>query len=403
MREVSFPGQYCRCQELSNVPRCNKSVIAEKKFTVHEAPLVLTVHLKRFSPMGRKIGHHIKYDDHFSLRPAMSEGQHGPSYLLYGVICHAGGGPNSGHYYAHVKASDGRWYEMNDESVTMSRGPPVGLKNAYILFYIRDKGQALEAAITKLSNHPPIHPKVGLVVGMKKRKILLSDNEDDGEDKGVKAPRPFIGPQLSSPLPESDSRRQVANTIDPQADLVKKKIEAASKKPETALSSLSQYCESEEEDEGDGRERAAGESIPILASQTTAPSPSLSSLSPLSSPPRPPPQSSSPSRPPITVSAASFYATSSKQKAEGKLKLDESGKKRKSQDNEKDVDLKDYARTPLYVGSPKFGGPMNGGEHFSRKLSSGGNPYNRLSGGNNLRADRLPPHQKYGNRRRHII
>ena len=43
--------------------RCKKPVSADKQFTVHEAPMVLTVHLKRFSPMGRKIGHLVKYDE----------------------------------------------------------------------------------------------------------------------------------------------------------------------------------------------------------------------------------------------------------------------------------------------------------------------------------------------------
>jgi len=71
--------------------------------------LVLTVHLKRFSPLGRKIGHHVDYDEHLSMQPYMSEDQFGPTYSLYGVICHAGGGPNSGHYYAFVKGGGDLW------------------------------------------------------------------------------------------------------------------------------------------------------------------------------------------------------------------------------------------------------------------------------------------------------
>ncbi|KZT29259.1 cysteine proteinase, partial [Neolentinus lepideus HHB14362 ss-1] len=117
--------------------KCKKAVIAHKRFTVHDAPLVLTVHLKRFTPLGRKIGHPLKYEERLSLQPYMSDGQYGPTYSLYGVICHAGGGPNSGHYYAYVKASDDKWYEMNDDSVTPHHGTPVNVKNAYILFYMR--------------------------------------------------------------------------------------------------------------------------------------------------------------------------------------------------------------------------------------------------------------------------
>ncbi|KDQ64359.1 hypothetical protein JAAARDRAFT_94004, partial [Jaapia argillacea MUCL 33604] len=117
--------------------KCKKSVIAEKQFTIHDAPLVLTVHLKRFTPLGRKIGHLVRYEERITLRPAMSEGQFGPWYSLIGVISHAGGGPNSGHYYAHVKAGNGQWFEMNDESVSRHHGVPISLKNAYILFYMR--------------------------------------------------------------------------------------------------------------------------------------------------------------------------------------------------------------------------------------------------------------------------
>ncbi|KAJ7072734.1 hypothetical protein C8F01DRAFT_972368, partial [Mycena amicta] len=124
--------------------KCKKLVIAEKRFSVHEAPMVLTVHLKRFTPMGRKLKHLIKYEERLSLKPYMSDGNHGPNYSLYGVICHAGSGPNSGHYYAFVKSGSGQWTEMNDEMVTNVQ-TPTDLENAYILFYLREKGQALDA------------------------------------------------------------------------------------------------------------------------------------------------------------------------------------------------------------------------------------------------------------------
>ncbi|KAF9443321.1 cysteine proteinase [Macrolepiota fuliginosa MF-IS2] len=113
--------------------KCKKHVNAEKRFTIHEAPPVLTVHLKRFSPLGRKIGHHVTYDEHLNLQPYMSKDQFGPMYTLYGIICHAGSGPNSGHYYAYVKSRLGKWHEMNDEVVSGLSGPPVNKKMAYIL------------------------------------------------------------------------------------------------------------------------------------------------------------------------------------------------------------------------------------------------------------------------------
>jgi len=125
---------YLRGADKYKCEKCKRRVVASKRFTIHEPPLALTIHLKRFSPLGRKMGHPVRYDERLSLSHAVSDGQYGPSYSLYGVISHAGSGPNSGHYYAHVKAPNDLWYEMNDDMVTRRSGPPTNLKSAYILF-----------------------------------------------------------------------------------------------------------------------------------------------------------------------------------------------------------------------------------------------------------------------------
>lgn len=46
---------------------------AEKNFTISEAPVVLTIHLKRFTPTGRKITELIKYPEVLNLGPAMAD------------------------------------------------------------------------------------------------------------------------------------------------------------------------------------------------------------------------------------------------------------------------------------------------------------------------------------------
>ena len=242
--------------------------------------MALTIHLKRFSPLGRKIGHPVRYDDRLSLAHVMSEGQYGPSYSLYGVISHAGSGPNSGHYYAHVKASNGHWYEMNDDSVTRHATPPTNLKNAYILFYMRERGQALQAAVTSGSQWQPVTPN-DVKNKIKKRKI--SDADVDA-DAGEKRNRPFIGPIL----PSSTAPKPVSSVLparDPQADILKKKIEAASKptlpKPSNALLSLSQYDEDDDtEDIGEPVEASSPTPKDALPIPLTSITPSIPSIPP---------------------------------------------------------------------------------------------------------------------------
>lgn len=53
--------------------RCKKLVNAEKQFTIDKAPLVLTIHLKRFTPTGRKVSGLIKYPETLNLKGYMSD------------------------------------------------------------------------------------------------------------------------------------------------------------------------------------------------------------------------------------------------------------------------------------------------------------------------------------------
>lgn len=299
--------------------RCKKHVNAEKRFTLHDSPVVLTVHLKRFSPLGHKIGHHVQYDDHLTLQPYMSQGQYGPEYSLYGVICHAGGGPNSGHYFAYVKSKAGRWFEMNDESVSPCSAP-LGKKNAYILFYLRNKGQRLDTVVKSLTPSTP-NMKPGVVGAMKKRKAM---DDEAGEDQGTKVSKPFIGPVLPSPSPAKDGqtpdpKRQKLNGLDPQASLVNKKIQDARKVTASgALTSLGDYASDSDDDEPE-KEGVRGKSSPREpSSPTRSPQPSSSM------PPPPVPPSSASSSSPSTVAPLNFYSSSNSS----------SGNKRKSLPND---------------------------------------------------------------------
>ncbi|EAU84350.1 Usp36 protein [Coprinopsis cinerea okayama7 len=266
--------------------KCKKPVTAEKRFTIHDAPLVLTVHLKRFSPLGRKIGHPVTYDDHLSLQPFMSEGSFGPTYSLYGVICHAGGGPHSGHYYAFVKSRDGKWWEMNDEMVSPINGPPLSKKSAYVLFYMRAKGQGLEGAVKSQINGvlKEQRSKPRLSESMKAPKP--KDRDADDEDKGEKLDRPFIGPLLPSPSINGDSKK--LNPVDPQAASLKSKIEKA----RSSMSTLEQY----KSDDEDSDKEDFGEKVEDKGEETKGEPPSSppKDVEMRPSSPHPPPPSSSP-------------------------------------------------------------------------------------------------------------
>ncbi|KAF8138366.1 cysteine proteinase [Boletus edulis] len=383
---------YLRGSDKYKCEKCKKAVVAEKRFTVHSAPAVLTIHLKRFSPLGRKIGHHVHYDERLMLQPVMSEDQHGPSYSLYGVICHAGGGPNSGHYFAHVKAADGRWYEMNDDIVSPHHSAPVGMKNAYILFYMRDRGQSLEGAVS----HPSkvVGSAKSIIGGMKKRK----DVDLDEEDIGVKADHPFIGPLLPSPMPNIIDANQSATTtlvLDPQATNLKKKIAAITTGPSNALASLARYDEDDVLDRSSESMQLESKATARLDSSSPPPPPPPSTDSTISSTAQIPAPSSDTLRS-SGMNPSSFYASHTKNE-----------RKRKSLFGDEDdhkSNSKHRTVSPMQTPSPRR--TPQGQQH--RKSSFGGgaiNPYSRILGNNPLQNSdfRHRPKHTYGSKRKRMI
>ncbi|KAF6020803.1 USP42 [Bugula neritina] len=120
---------------------CMKKVCAQKRFTIHKASNVLTIHLKRFDMnrmLGTKVSRHIKFPSELNIRPYMSVSTGIPVYYsLYGVLVHSGFSCNSGHYYSYIKAPDDSWYCMNDSTVSKTSQSTVLGAEAYILFYGR--------------------------------------------------------------------------------------------------------------------------------------------------------------------------------------------------------------------------------------------------------------------------
>jgi ubiquitin carboxyl-terminal hydrolase 36/42 len=156
--------------------RCKKPVEARKKLTLQKSPNVITIHLKRFSYSGEKINDLIRYNESISLTSSMAI-DYGYNYSLYGVLCHLGHTPESGHYYAYVKDRNG-WHKMDDKVVSGAPKPPVNLRAAYVLFYIRTELPE-EAGCSKMQRR------------MRKRKVVESDDDDTGVgelDKVSKSP-----------------------------------------------------------------------------------------------------------------------------------------------------------------------------------------------------------------------
>lgn len=170
---------------------------------------------------------------------------------------------------------------MNDEMVSPIGGPPVNKKTAYMLFYLRNKGQGLQALVKGVGGVGAVNgvhrekdggggERMGLISGMKKRRERGEDGdggsggsgEKEEEDVGEKVtpPRPtsmpaFIGPLLPSPMDGSIGgsptkkakvhHGDLVNTVkksDPQAEKVKQKIQAAQEaRARKALAALEGY------------------------------------------------------------------------------------------------------------------------------------------------------------------
>ncbi|KAJ9141194.1 hypothetical protein P3X46_031762 [Hevea brasiliensis] len=122
--------------------RCKQKVRAKKRLTVHKAPYVLTIHLKRFHAHdpGRKVDKKVSFDRSLDMKPFVSGSYEGDlKYSLYGVLVHFGHSTHSGHYVCFVRTSSGIWYLLNDNEVRPVSEKTVLDQKAYMLFYVRDR------------------------------------------------------------------------------------------------------------------------------------------------------------------------------------------------------------------------------------------------------------------------
>ncbi|KAF7806524.1 ubiquitin carboxyl-terminal hydrolase 23 [Senna tora] len=121
--------------------RCKQKVRALKQLTIHKAPYVLAIHLKRFHAFdpGQKIKKKVQFGCSLDLKPFVSGSYEGDlKYSLYGVLVHSGHNTHSGHYYCYVRTSNNMWYTLDDNRVSHVSEREVLDQQAYMLFYVRD-------------------------------------------------------------------------------------------------------------------------------------------------------------------------------------------------------------------------------------------------------------------------
>ncbi|XP_068666951.1 ubiquitin C-terminal hydrolase 15-like [Aristolochia californica] len=121
--------------------RCAAYVKARKQLSIHEAPNILTIVLKRFQT-GKygKINKCITFPDMLDMIPFMTgNGDSPPLYMLYGVVVHLDtqNASFSGHYVSYVKDVQGIWFKIDDTQVEPVPMSQVMSEGAYILFYSR--------------------------------------------------------------------------------------------------------------------------------------------------------------------------------------------------------------------------------------------------------------------------
>lgn len=120
---------------------CNDYVLAWKRLSIHMAPNILTIALKRFQS-GRfgKLNKRVTFPETLDLSPYMSETSDGnDKYKLYAVVVHVDmlNASYFGHYICYTKDFSGNWYRIDDCKVDGVELDEVLSQGAYMLLYSR--------------------------------------------------------------------------------------------------------------------------------------------------------------------------------------------------------------------------------------------------------------------------
>eukprot|EP01062_Namystynia_karyoxenos_P037473 TRINITY_DN27270_c0_g1_i2.p1 TRINITY_DN27270_c0_g1~~TRINITY_DN27270_c0_g1_i2.p1 ORF type:complete len:783 (+),score=209.32 TRINITY_DN27270_c0_g1_i2:62-2410(+) len=133
--------------EAVHCPRCGQKQPCVRRIRISRLPPVLVVHLKRFEQDGQrllKLHSPVRVPLRAELGWACTEGARAvapTSYELFALIHHHGS-ISGGHYTAHVRKKDSRWYLCNDSKVSVAEPPEGSSTTAYICFFAASRGGA---------------------------------------------------------------------------------------------------------------------------------------------------------------------------------------------------------------------------------------------------------------------
>lgn len=129
-------------REAVDCPSCGDRTATTVSVRLSSAPSALIIHLRRFTgalQQATRIDAHITIPFQLQLdnRAVLCPGD-SSLYQLDAAAIHAGGGDNSGHYYAIVRHGE-CWYKMDDTVVTVLSPSEAlhALEMSYLLFYSR--------------------------------------------------------------------------------------------------------------------------------------------------------------------------------------------------------------------------------------------------------------------------
>ncbi|XP_030440990.1 ubiquitin carboxyl-terminal hydrolase 15 isoform X2 [Syzygium oleosum] len=177
--------------------RCAAYVRARKQLSIHEAPNILTIVLKRFQE-GRygKITKCITFPEMLDMIPYMTgKGDMPPLYMLYAVVVHLDtqNASFSGHYISYVRNLQGSWFRIDDTEVQHVPMSHVMSEGAYILFYTRSYPRPHKSLSGKAVRDPGFASERNCVLRSQKSSRQAAETKQDSQFDGHETkldPRP---------------------------------------------------------------------------------------------------------------------------------------------------------------------------------------------------------------------